>query len=389
MKKTLIAATGIAAVALGTAIVLSQGGGDIDLNGLTPNDTSFKDPIEVSQSEALTIVSLNIRDMAGRDRTLEDFQELARLMEGADILVLQEMGAKAFKTTSSNDDMMARLVASTEVIKSYLGVEWEFIFADGPTPEALGGAAEIPCMGYRKSHGEVTISADWSGYFDLGTRRDMGTFTVTCSKGASKEVFTIGSVHTKPDCAERTEELLKIADYIEAHEDDNYILLGDFNWGYKSTCSVKFQGEDRLTELHDDGSVFQVFHTISYTREGTEDDFKTNLDLRKTTKMYDQFFVCKNYADQLANGGSLGEDCGFVSFSMNKYFQSRMDDIVREQINGVKAYMRTQGYKSSDPETKAAVAATEAEILTSHITVTKASHKMSDHKPIWMRINLF
>ncbi len=390
MKKTSIVAIGIgAAVVIGSAFVLSQGGQDIDLNGLTPKDSSFQEPVEVSQNEALTIISFNIRDMAGRQRTLEDFQEMARLMEGADVLVLQEMGAKAFKKSGDNEDLMARLVASTEVLKSYLGSEWEFVFADGATPETFGGAAEIPCIGYRTTRDAVTLNATWSGYYDLGEARDMGTFEVTCSKGASSETFTIGTVHTKPTCPQRGEELQKVADYIEAHEEDKYILLGDFNWGYYSTCSNKYDGEERLTELHDDGSVFQVFNTISFTGKGKDDNFRTNLDLRSTGQMYDQFFVCKNYADQIADGGSLGKDCGFVSFSKNDYFEDRMDDIVREQINGVKAYMRTKGFKSNDPETKAAVAAAEGEIQTSHITVDKASHKMSDHKPIWLRINLF
>ena len=66
-----------------------------------------------------------------------------------------------------------------------------------------------------------------------------------------------------------------------------------------------------------------------------------------------------------------------------------MDDITRDQINGVKAYMRTKGFKSSDPETKAAIDETEEEIQSSYLTVDKATHKMSDHKPIWLRINIF
>ncbi|MCR9171001.1 MAG: hypothetical protein NXI10_00800 [bacterium] len=390
MNKILATVLGVGAAAtIGTAIVLSQGGADIELNGLTPNDSSFQDPIEVSQDDALTIVSFNIRDFAGRNRTLEDFQEMARLLDGADILVFQEMGAKAFKKSGENDDLTARLVAATEVFKSYLGDEWEFVFADEATPAELGKAAEIPCMGYRSTRGDVTISAVWSGYYDLGEARDMGTFTVNCSKGAAQETFTLGSVHTKYSCPERGYELLKVADYIVSHENDNYILLGDFNWGYYSTCTNKYDGEERLTELHDDGTVFQPFHTISFTGKGGDDDFRTNLDQRSSSQMYDQFFICKNYADQMAAGGSLGEDCGFVSFSTNTYFESRMDDVVREQINGVKAYMRTKGFKSSDPETKAAVAATEEEILTSYLTVDKASNKLSDHKPIWMRIDLF
>jgi endonuclease/exonuclease/phosphatase family metal-dependent hydrolase len=390
MKKSRLAAIGIGAAAIiGSALVLSQAGQDTQRNGLTPSSEVFEKPVETSENDALTIVSFNVRDMAGRQRTLEDFQEIARIVEGADILVLQELGAKAFKKSGDNEDLMARLTAATEVLKSYLGSEWSFVFAESATPETLGSAAEIPCIGFRTSRGAINLSAIWTGYYDLGQARDMGTFNVTCRNGGSSETFTIGTVHTKPTCPERGYELLRIADYIEEHEDENYILLGDFNWGYYSTCSNKYDGENRLTQLHDDGSVFQVFHTISYTGKGKDDNFRTNLDKRSTAQMYDQFFVCKNYADQMAKGGAFGEDCGFVSFSNNNYFESRMDDIVREQINGVKAYMRTKGFKSNDPETKEAITIAKEEILASYLTVDKASHKMSDHKPIWLRINLF
>ena len=54
----------------------------------------------------------------------------------------------------------------------------------------------------------------------------MGMFQVVCSKGSKSEAFTIGTVHTKPTCPERGYELLRIADYIDTHENENYILYG-------------------------------------------------------------------------------------------------------------------------------------------------------------------
>ena len=97
MNKALIAIIGTAAVAGGTYFAISQTGNDLELNGLEPGDKALQDPVEVSETDALTIVSLNLRDLRGRERTMEDFQELANLVDGADILVLQEMGAKGFK----------------------------------------------------------------------------------------------------------------------------------------------------------------------------------------------------------------------------------------------------------------------------------------------------
>lgn len=390
MNNILIAILGVAAVAGGTAIAISQGGTDLELNGLAPEDKAFENPVELSETDALTIVSFNIRDMSGRERTLEDFQELANLVEGADIIVLQEFGAKAFKKSGENEELTDRLQASTEVLKSYLGAEWKFLFAETATPITFGGAAEIPCIGYRSTRGELTINANWAGYYDLGEARDMGTFTVTCSKGAAQEVFTLGTLHTKPTCPQRGYELLKVADYIDEHENDNYILMGDFNWGYYSTCTNRYEGEERILEQHEEGKVRQVFNSISFTGKGkTGENFRTNLNIRSTPQMYDQFFLCKNYADDLSEGGSLGEDCGFVSFSQDTYFNSRKEDVVREQLKGVKAYMRTMGYTSKAPETLAALEVAEEEIRSSWLLSDETSYKMSDHKPIWMRIDIF
>ncbi|GAB5417369.1 MAG: hypothetical protein Crog4KO_29510 [Crocinitomicaceae bacterium] len=390
MSKSLLFLLGAAAVAGGTYYAVSQSSNELDLNGLEPEAKAFEEPIAASTSDELTIVSFNIRDMSGRERTLEDFQELAKMIDGADIVVLQEMGAKAFKKSGENEELTDRLEAATEVLKTYLGDEWQFVFAETATPEEFGGAAEIPCVGFRSTRAEITINASWAGYYDLGEARDMGTFTVTCSKGADTEVFTLGTLHTKPTCPQRGYELLKVADYIDAHEDDNYILMGDFNWGYYSTCTNRYEGEERILAQHEDGKVYQVFNSISYTGKGKSgENFRTNLNVRSTPQMYDQFFLCKNYADVLAEGGSLGEDCGFVSFSNDTYFKSRVDDVVREQLKGVKAYMRAQGFKSKDPETVAALELAEEEIRSSWLTNDEASYKMSDHKPIWMRIDLF
>lgn len=389
MKRTIAIVIGSALVLGGAWFAISQGVSDISINDLTPGDPSFQQPLTDSEDSELTIVSFNIRDIRGTERTLEDFQELARLIEGADIVVFQEMGAKGFKSSGSNDDLMARLHAATVVMEDLMGGDWTFVFAENATPETMGAGAEIPCIGYRTSRLGLSLQASWSGYYDLGAARDMGLFSVTCTSGGTSENFTIGTVHTKPTCPGRGEELLKVADYIDAHENDNYILMGDFNWGYYSTCTNKYDGEERIEQQHLDGKIFQVFHAISYTGKGNEENFRTNLDVRNVPQMYDQFLLCKNYADKLADGGSLGEDCGFISFSTNDYFQSRIDDMVNEQLKGVKAYMKTLGYAYSSDETNEALAAAETQIRSSYLIEDEASFKMSDHKPIWMRIQLF
>ncbi len=390
MNKLLVFFLGATAVAGGTYYAIAQSSYELDQNGLEPEAEVFEDPVAASTSDELTIVSFNIRDMSGRERTLEDFQELAKMVDGADILVLQEMGAKAFRVSGNNEELTERLEASTEVLKTYLGDEWQFVFAETATPITFGGAAEIPCIGYRSTRENISISANWAGYYDLGDARDMGTFTVTCTNGTEQEQFTLGTLHTKPTCPQRGYELLKVADYIDAHENDNYILMGDFNWGYYSTCTNRYEGEERILAQQEEGKVYQVFNSISFTGKGKPgENFRTNLNIRSTPQMYDQFFLCKNYADVLAEGGVLGVDCGFVSFSTDTHFESRVNDVVREQLKGVKAYMRSKGFTAAAPETVAALDAAEKEIRASWLTNDEASYKMSDHKPIWMRIDLF
>lgn len=389
MKKKLAIALGAVALLSVSIFAISQGNWSFETNDLAPNDVAFQQPITLSDNRELTIVSFNIRDIRGTERTLEDFQEISRLLAGADIVVFQEFGAKGFGTKGNNEDLMERLRVATTVLGAFLQDEWEFVFADTPTPEALGGAAEIPCIGYRVQRNGIGIKGSWSGYYDLGEARDMGTFKLACTRGNVTEQFTIGSVHTKPTCPGRGEELLKIADYIDANVNNNYILMGDFNWGYYSTCSNKYDGETRIIAQHDEGKVFQLFHDISYIGKGKSEDYRTNLDLRATGQMYDQFLICKNYAGKLSAGGSLGKDCGFVSFSTASYFEDRIDDLINDQLKGVKAYMKSKGFATSSPETKAALEETEAHIRTNSLIIDEATFKMSDHKPIWMRINLF
>ena len=69
--------------------------------------------------------------------------------------------------------------------------------------------------------------------------------------------------------------------------------MGDFNWGYYSTCSNKYDGEKRMMQQHNEGKVFQVFNAISFTGRGNDEDFRTNLDVRSTPQMYDQFLFVK------------------------------------------------------------------------------------------------
>ncbi len=358
----------------------------------TPTSTGIVEPTDNLSPQELTIVSFNVRDVKGTKRTLEDFQEIARMIGGADIIVFQELGAKGFKTSGKNKAMLDRFDAMAAAYIAYLGDEWEFVFAPEPTPIKMGMGAELPCVAYRKTRGKLSIDIDWKEYYDLGERRDMGMFNVSCKQGSAEEKFVIGSVHTKPDAPGRIEELNRIADYIDENVDSKFILMGDMNWGYKTSKSKfpdGYNAEERIAQQHTDGKILQVFNSITYTGPGSDDDFRTNLDIRKVGQMYDQFLVCKAYSTKMAHGNKLDEDCGFYAFSKEDYFQDAVDDEVNNLVKGYKVYLKRQGLKMSSAEGKAKIKEMTEYILTNSPPNEGPTHRLSDHKPVWMQLKLF
>lgn len=379
-------------VIAGTALGVSQSVSNSRRHIKPPNIQEVVNTTDSLFPEELTIVSFNVRDVKGTSRTLEDFQEIARMIGGADIIVFQELGAKGFKKSGKNESMLERFDAMAAAYVSFLGEEWEFVFAPEATPIEMGMGAEMPCVAYRKTHGKLSIDVDWKEYYDLGARRDMGIFSVSCKRGAVEEKFVIGSVHTKPDAPGRVEELNRIADYIEVNVDSKFIIMGDMNWGYKTSKSKfpdGYNAEERIVQQHDNGEVLLVFNSITYTGAGSDDDFRTNLDIRKVGQMYDQFLVCKAYSSKMAHGNKLGEDCGFYSFSEEEYFQDAVDDEVNNLVKGYKVYLKREGLKMSSTEGKAKIKEMKEYIISKFPPNEGPTHRLSDHKPVWMQLKLF
>lgn len=361
---------------------------EITASGLKPDDPAFSKSADLSKPGELTILSFNIRDIRGISRTLDDFKAISDVVDEADIVVFQEWGAKGFKKKSTNEELMQRLQAMTAVCQVYLGANWKFVMADQATPSKLGGEAEIPFVAYKQKVHNMNIDLSWKGYYDLGERRDMGLFDVHCSQGTEKEDFVIGSAHTKPNAPYRGEELLKIANYAETHENDKFILLGDFNWGYKSRKD-QYNGEDYIRKLHEEGKVFQLFYHLSYNGNGDKEDFRTNLQVRSAGHLYDQFLLCNDFAAKLADGGKLTKDCGFITISTEDHFQKVLAREVRAQEKGIEKSLKKQGKDLKDPEVKAFIKELKEEIEAHYTTEDMASHHLSDHKPIWVQLKLF
>lgn len=359
----------------------------LNTNNLTVNSAALRS-IDKSKEGELTIASMNVRDMVGRKRTLLNYQYLAGVLGDADIIVLQEIGAKGFYQ-SSKADMNKRVDAFIAVFKTYLGEEWHAVKAPHPTPEGLGGAAELPVLFYKSKAGEIEIACEWHNYADLGEKRDMGVFKVDLNKNGASMGFQLGTVHTKPDCPGRGKELLKMVEYINSTE-ESFILCGDFNWGYKSSCDDGYIGENRILALEEDGKIHMPFSEISYMGDGEDEDFRTNLMIRGAGHFYDQFVVSEDMVNKYADNCSLSKDCGFISISTSKEYQKEVEQEFKTQMKGAKQAVAVLKKNGCTIEDEAEIQSRiEATINGNWRTADAASYIISDHKPIWLQIKPF
>jgi len=360
----------------------------LNTNDLTPLSEELGS-IDPSKDGELTIASLNIRDMRGTTRTLENFQYLADLLDEADIIVLQEVGAKGYSSESKVNSLNKRIEAFSLLFTSFLGSNWNYVRAPIATPEYLGMGAEIPLVFYKESTGQISIDCYWKEYVDLGEKRDMGVFTLYLSNGEERKAIDLGTIHTKPTCPERGRQLLKVSEYISIIEKPT-IICGDFNWGYKSesSCEIRFEGEESLLELEQEGLISLPFSDISYLGSGDEDDFRTNLMIRKSVQFYDQFILSKYFIDKYADNCSLSEDCGFISISQSDEFKSIVDDEIRTRLKGARIALKlVEDDCSIDREEQ--LEKVEKEIEKDWRVHDAASYILSDHKPIWVQIKPF
>ncbi|NQX98996.1 MAG: hypothetical protein HRT73_14130, partial [Flavobacteriales bacterium] len=314
--------------------------------GFKPLDKKFKKPIDKSKTDELTIASFNLRNIKGTKRTLEDIQYLMDLVNEADLIVFQEIGAYGFKN-GDNSDLEQRIEGLKKVFEVFLGGDnWKVISAPKYNPVGKEKDAEIPMLAYKKKAKGFSISASWKEYYEIGDKRDLGVFDVTCKKGSKTESFELSTIHTKPDCPHRGEQLLGISKYIEEHKKEKFIIAGDFNWGYESSCPNGYEGEEAILEQHNNKTACLLFNDISYLgKKDAKDHFRTNLSIRKGAHFYDQFVICNSYSSKLADGGKLLQDCGFVSFSKGSYYNDKIKDEVNLILKGAKKTLKAQNIK--------------------------------------------
>ena len=172
--------------------------------------------------------------------------------------------------------------------------------AEGPS--GSGADAETCILAHRKKGKGFEMSAQWVDYVDLGDKRDMAVFKLTTKQGQNQTDYQLGSVHLTPDDPDRGEQMIKVADWLVAQGSKPSIVMGDFNWGYKKKSGVEnYRGENKVTELHEQEELFQLFHSLSYLGKGSTGDLRTNKGFRKGAYFYDQFLMTPALANQLAD----------------------------------------------------------------------------------------
>ena len=214
----------------------------------------------------------------------------------------------------------------------------------------------------------------------------MPVYEFTFAKGADTKTFLMGSVHLTPDDPHRGEQLNKVADWMIANQSANAIVMGDFNWGYKRAPNVEnYLGEKRVLALHEAGEIYQLFHPISYLGKGKAENYRTNLGFRKVGQFYDQFLTTPSVATMLADGGKIRKDFGFVSITQTKHYKDNVKFWAKRATKGMEAFIKAAGIA----DTEMLDAREKAKVTIEKAAMNFTTFIVSDHKPVWMQVNLW
>jgi hypothetical protein len=156
---------------------------EITQGDLTANDSRFAKPIDQSKQGELTIASFNIRNLAARSRSLQDFANLVDLVDEADIVLIQEAGLGVYQGSTVIDAQRKKVSALVSVLAINFGDNWTVLSA--PAPTGVGNGTETSILAHRKQGPGYTISAAWNDYIDLGNQRDMAVYRITLSGSSS------------------------------------------------------------------------------------------------------------------------------------------------------------------------------------------------------------
>lgn len=219
----------------------------------------------------------------------------------------------------------------------------------------------------------------------------MAVFSLILSKGRDKKEILLGSVHLTPDDPERGEQMLRVAEWISERKDNNAIVMGDFNWGYKRTSGVEnYIGEKKIKELHERNEVYQLFYNISYLGKGKDADLRTNMGFIKEGYMYDQFLLTPALAESLADKGEFLSDCGIYAFDLkHKAMSERTKYWTEKRSYGLDKLTKLMKKKDTELSPEAQQAYDDAIKAAKELAKKDATFYLSDHRAIWVQLKVW
>ena len=188
--------------------------------------------------DTLLLATWNIRKF-GDNRLGESLHYIAEIISRFDLVAVQEV--------SSNFDGLQKIVA-------LLGHNWDYIVTDS-TEGRSGGSERMAFIFdrckvfFRKMAGEIVLPNNKLINQELQFART--PFSVAFQAGWFRFILTTVHIYygtAKKNDPRRLEEIAAIADFLKRRakkEDENYILLGDFN--------IFNTGDDTMKALEDKG----------------------------------------------------------------------------------------------------------------------------------------
>ena len=347
---------------------------------LTPNDKALFKPIPRSKGKQLTIVSWNVRNLGAYSRSIKDYSAIVNLVDEADVIVLQEVGLGLLKKDSLTHEQEKTLKSVRMLWEIQLGKDWTVKLAEHGSGHGAG--RETSMVAYRNSVNGKSIQIEFKGYYELGDSRDMPLWDINLNN----QTISIGSVHLTPHDPERGKEMLNMLNWLQSKQGSFAIALGDMNYGYQKTSGVEnYIGERKVLELDSKKEIYQIFRNLSYIGKGSSTDLRTNLGFRKGAYFYDQFILTTKLSERLSFQGKLLKDVGMLAFGVHDKYMNKV--ITKNDKKRGYALIKYKKYeKNSTGFNKTNF--DKAMRASNQQANNDATWSISDHRPIWIKLDL-
>jgi len=295
-------------------------------------------------TDTLLLATWNIREF-GNNKSDESLHYLAEIISRFDLVAIQEV---------------TRELGGLKKLVSLLGQNWDYIVTD--CTEGPAGGAERMAFVYdkckvffRKMAGELVLP--YTKLIESGEKKlQFARTPFTVSFGANWFQFVLTTVHilygsSKKEDPQRVKEIAALAGFLKERaikENENYILLGDFNI---------FKTSDATMKALESGG----FYIPQAIRQHPSDLGRT--------KHYDQIAFKLRLDENMPVFTEGNQQAGAFDFSKSVYPPQDLD--------------LYRGYFDD----KNVVGKTEKEIRDYYLTYWR-TFQMSDHLPLWIELKI-